>query len=262
VNDCPSNAIDITSGTIDSNCIHCGHCIAICPQSTISPDHGTIKALEQSTVSPTAFQQLTAGMRSCRSYLKKDVPEETIHALIENMAHYPSASNARPVKVTVVRSKEMLELLNNSTATILINKMKLFTSPYLSPLIKLFVPSVNIDGLKKYLKSMIEKEKANKSMICYHAPAVMLFHGPKTKTGMAESDALIWANSTSLYANTMGMGTCFNGFIVKAMEGNKAFKKAFNIPVNHEVYTSLLIGYPKVQYVNETSREKPEVNFI
>ena len=42
VNDCPSSAIDIEQGIINNSCIHCGHCVAICPESTIFPDADAI----------------------------------------------------------------------------------------------------------------------------------------------------------------------------------------------------------------------------
>ena len=98
VNDCPSDAIDIDKGTINSSCIHCGHCVAICPESTVFPDTGDIKGLNLSSVSPADFQQLSANIRTCRSYQLKEMDDETLNLLIDNMKHYPSASNARPLK--------------------------------------------------------------------------------------------------------------------------------------------------------------------
>ena len=99
-------------------------------------------------------------------------------------------------------------------------------------------------------------------MVCHHAPLVMLFHGPISKFGMSEADAYIWATNTTIYAKTLGLGSCFIGFIVKAMGRNKILKKEMNIPVGHKVYAALVLGYPKVIYKNETSRERPEVNFV
>ena len=48
VKDCPSDAIDIEQGTINNACIHCGHCVAICPESTVFPDTDVIKKLHSS----------------------------------------------------------------------------------------------------------------------------------------------------------------------------------------------------------------------
>jgi ferredoxin len=262
VKDCPSSAIDIKTGMIADTCIHCGHCVAICPESAITPDYGNITALEPSTISPVDFQKLSAGLRSTRYYLKKDVPEETIQMLVENMKHYASASNARPIKITVVQSPEKIQLLNDVTVTILIKKLKLVTSPLVKQFLKVFAPGIKIEGLAKYKESFIRKQLTNSSMVCHHAPVVMLFHGPVTKFDMSEADAYIWATNTTIYAKTLGLGSCYIGFIVKAMERDKTLKNEMNIPANHKVYAALVLGYPKVKYSNETSRERPELKFV
>lgn len=262
VTDCPSNAIDIKKGTIANTCIHCGHCVAICPESTIFPGQGDIQPLIKSSITPKDFCSLSAGLRSHRKYLKKEVSEEIIEALIENMKHYASASNARPLKVTVVKNKEKIQLLNDLTAETLLQSIKLITSPIISALIKVFAPSIDVAGLKKYKESFLKKQKTNSSMVCHHAPLVLLFHAPVSKFGMAEADAHIWATNTTLYAKTLGLGSCFIGFIVMAMKRNKNLKKEMNIPANHKVYATLVLGYPKSNYLNETSRKAPEFSMI
>ncbi|MDA3892943.1 MAG: nitroreductase family protein [Salinivirgaceae bacterium] len=262
VNDCPSNAIDIERGIIDNSCIHCGHCVAICPESTIYPDTGEIQKLQSSTVLPVDFQNLSANTRTCRSFISKEVAHETLQLLIENMKHYPSASNSRPIEITIVKSKEIIQRLNDQTANGLIKMLRFITSPILKPILKAFVPKFNITGLDNYKKKFISRQIPESSQVCHHAPLVMLFHAPVTKFGMASADSYIWATYTSIFAQTLGLGTCFNGFIVKAMERSKVMRKEFSIPANHQVYAALLIGYPKVKYINEVGREKPNMNTV
>ena len=262
VKDCPSDAITIETGAIADTCIHCGHCVAVCPETAVSPDFGKIIALRPNPVSADHFRELAAGIRSCRSYLSKEVPEEILLQLVDNMKHYPSASNARPLQVTIVRSSEKMKLLNSMTESSLLRMFSFVTSPLLSPFIRLFAPSISISKLQRYKNSFLEKRKTNDSLICHHAPAALLLHGAVTKTGMLEADANIWATYTSLFANTLGLGTCFNGFIVKAMGKNSKQNPFFGIPDKHQVYAALLVGYPKVKYVNECSRKSPEVTMI
>jgi hypothetical protein len=118
---------------------------------------------------------------------------------------------------------------------------------------------MDIKKLKRYKDRFIERQQTNDSQICHHAPAVLLFHGEVSKTGMTEADASIWATYTSIYASTLGLGTCFNGFIVKAMGKKSKLNSQFKVPASHQVYASLLVGYPKVKYRNEASRQSPIV---
>jgi NAD-dependent dihydropyrimidine dehydrogenase PreA subunit/nitroreductase len=257
--DCPASAITIETGEISDACIHCGHCVAICPEMAVRPDFGDVFLLKPHSVTPKDFSNLTSGIRTCRSYSHKDIPDAVLLQLVDNMKHYPSASNARPLQISIVRSKEKVKLLNDLTEAALIRLFSLVCSPWISPLIRIFAPSMNIGKLKRYKASFIGNQKTNDSQICHHAPAVILFHGEVSKTGMAEADANIWAAYTSIYANTMGLGTCFNGFVVKAMGKGSKLNQQFKVPKNHKVYASLLVGYPKVKYRNEVSRQSPVV---
>ena len=262
VRDCPADAITIETGLIAETCIHCGHCVAICPEMAVSPDFGEIHPLVDHAVTARDFRNLTAGIRSCRSYLPKEVPDEVLNQLVGNISNCPSASNARPLHLTIVRIPEKVRQLNDDTEKSLIRMFSFITSPLVRPFLRLFEPSLDLKKLRRYKDSFIAKRKAGSSFICHHAPAVILFHGPVTKTGMHEADANIWATYTSIYANTMGLGTCFNGFIVKAMGKNSKQNSKYGIPAGHCVYASLLVGYPKVRYRNESSRKGPQVQLI
>lgn len=262
VKDCPSGAIDIDAGTINDNCIHCGHCVAICPESTISPDDGFIEKLTPEPVHSDSFQRLSAGIRTCRSYKGKEVEEEKLKLLIDNMKHYPSASNARPVEITAVRNKENVQRLNDQTALVLMKSIRVFTSPLVMPILQLLAPDLDLPRLSKYKKQYAERNKPGSSLICHHAPLVLLFHAAEKKYSLADADANIWATYTSIYANTLGLGSCFNGFIVMAMKRSKDMRQLFNLPAGHQVYAALLIGHPKVKYANEAGRRPPRVQVL
>lgn len=262
VNDCPSHAIDIEKGSINDSCIHCGHCVAICPESAVFPDAGSITPLQAKSIRAIDYKNLSAHMRSCRSYTKKEVSDKLINQLVENMKHYPSASNARPVEITVVKTPERVQQLNDATVKAFVKTLGLITHPLVKPMMGLFAPAMNMESLEKYKSQFIERQKTNTSQVCHHAPLIMLFHAPVSKFGMGKDDALIWATNTSLYAHTLDLGSCFIGFITKAMERSKDLRRQFSIPEKHVVYAALAIGHPKVHYVNEASRLAPKVTVL
>jgi len=262
VRDCPSDAIDIENGSINDSCIHCGHCVAICPESTVYPDTGEIKKLHPPTLTPTNFQDLSARIRTCRSYQDREVDNETLSLLIENMKHYPSASNARPLEITILKNREIIENINHQTANTLIKTLRFITSPVLMPILRLLAPKLGVRRLNSYKKTFIARQTPESSQVCHHAPAVLLFHAPITKYGMAGADAYIWATYTSIFASTLGLGSCFNGFISTAMKRSRAMRSEFGIPAGHQVFAALLLGHPKVKYINEAGRDRPKVNYM
>jgi nitroreductase len=190
------------------------------------------------------------------------VDDKTLELLIENMKHYPSASNARPVEITVVKTKEIVQKLNDQTAQKLINTIRFITSPMLMPILQLLAPKLDLPRLNSYKKQFMARQTPGSSQVCHHAPAVLLFHAPVTKYSMAAADAYIWATYTSIYANTLGLGSCFNGFISQAMSRRKVMRKEFKLPAGHQVYAALLIGHPKVKYTNEAGQSKPRAEFL
>ena len=262
VNDCPSEAIEIKSWNIDASCIHCGHCVAVCPEKAVQPDFGSIVPLVDSNIQLEDFIHLTASVRSCRRYKSKSIPKELLDMLVENIKNYPSASNKRSLKVTIVQTPEKIQLLNDMTQETLMKAFKLISGKVVGGILNVIAPNLGIKQLRAYMKKHAERNKTMKQQICYEAPVVMLFHGPAGKFGMVKDDAVIWATNTTLLAKTMGLGSCFIGFIVKAMEKNKTMRQTFHIPENHQVFAALTIGYPKVIYVNEVSRKAPEVSVL
>ena len=130
------------------------------------------------------------------------------------------------------------------------------------PILQLLAPKLDLPRLNNYKKRFIARQTPGSSQVCHHAPAVLIFHAPVTKYGMAEADANIWATYTSIYANTLGLGSCFNGFISQAMSRRKSMRKEFRIPAGQQVYAALLIGHPNEKYVNETGRLKPKAVVI
>jgi len=262
VKDCPANAITIATGAIKDTCIHCGHCIAICPEQTVFPDQGEIVPLHSHSVTAEDFVWFTAGIRSCRSYLPREIPDSLLVQLVDSLKHAPSASNARPLKITIVHTPEKIQLLNDLTIDSLIRLFTIITSPIVGTLIRLFAPKMNIDKLRSYKKSFLRKRMENDSLICHHAPAVLLFHGPQSKTGMLEADANIWATYSSLCASSFGLASCFIGFIVKSLGKTGKHNHYFGIPEKNRIYAALVVGYPKVKYKQECSRESPEFNFV
>ena len=262
VQDCPSDAIDIQTWSINETCIHCGHCVAVCPEKAVQPDFGNITPLVDAKVKPEDFIRLTAGVRSCRKYKSKPVPEEILQTLVENMKNYPSASNKRSLKITIVRTPEKIQLLNDMTSETLMKTFKLISGRVVGGILNFIAPDLGINQLRVYMRKYANREKVMPQQICYSAPVVMLFHGPFGKFGMVKDDAVIWATNTTHLAKTMGLGSCFIGFIVKAMESNKTMRKTFHIPENHRVFAALTIGYSKVTYVNEVSRNTSEIEVV
>lgn len=248
--DCTSHAIHIDTATIDPTCILCGHCVAICKQQAVRIDNIPPQTLDKQTITPQQFTTLCAHARTCRHFTSQELPQDILDSIRSNISLYPSASNTRQVQLTIITAPDAIAELNSFTANTLLRLFTIYSNPLISFLLRAFVSKSELQKIKNYKQLFIEKMRRNSQNITYKAPAVLIFHAQHHNTGMLQTDADIWATYTSLLCASHGLGTCFNGFIVKALHKSSKAKVRLGIPPSHTVYISLLIGYPKYTYTH------------
>jgi hypothetical protein len=64
------------------------------------------------------------------------------------------------------------------------------------------------------------------------------------------------------FAESMGIGTCFNGFLVIGINTCKKARKYLNIPKGHKIYESFTAGYAEFSYNRGVLRKDLNVNFV
>ena len=84
-------------------CWACQHCLAVCPTGAISifdrKPEDSLPAPKPEEAAPV-LDALLASRRSCRRYLQKDVPMETIEGMFAILQNLPTGSNKRKVEFT------------------------------------------------------------------------------------------------------------------------------------------------------------------
>lgn len=261
VKDCVSNAIDEETKKIDGDrCSLCSHCLSICPAGAVSIDNIKPEPLRKLPEDMAGiFEDLVFKRRSVRIY--KDIPisEEIINKIIDLTRYAPTGTNSQKVYITVINSKEKIKYFSDMVMKFFTNLSGLL-NPVFLPIVKLFLGSAKtntIYGYKDYLKKYWE----GKNILTYDAPCLFIFHAPKNSS-TPEQDGVIWATTALYYTETLGIGTCFNGFLVRALNAKSKFKRHLSIPKNHTVLETFTAGYPVYSYKNRAVREKAKVNII
>jgi len=81
--------------------------------------------------------------------------------------------------------------------------------------------------------------------ILFNPPALMIFLAPETEQ-MSQAEASMAAQTVALYAPALGLGTCYSGIVMVLFSiSNAAIKKVVPVPRGYEVYSALIVGYPK-----------------
>ncbi|MFI4913253.1 MAG: nitroreductase family protein [Sedimentisphaeraceae bacterium JB056] len=245
VKDCPTGAIVMdTFPVLNSDaCIKCSHCLAVCPKAALSilgkkPAGSTL--LKGNLPSAKQMEILIKGRRSVRQYSDKNVASETIRELVDIASHAPTGVNACSVQFTVIDNKDTMDAFRNEVYERL-EKMLSETTP-------------DDDHIMKFLNFAVKQRNENGSdIILRGAPHLVVTSSPKA-TPCPEADTHIALAYFELMAQSMGLGTLWNGMLKMALTSFSDIPSRLGIPEEHLIGYVMIFGKPAVQYHRTVER--------
>jgi nitroreductase len=99
-------------------------------------------------------------------------------------------------------------------------------------------------------------------MVFRNAPVVIIIHGLRTNF-MARANCSIAARNMEIMAKTIGLGTCWVGFLSSAANlAEKKIERYLDIPDDRSIYGAIMVGYPKFEYRKIIPRKERGVRWI
>ncbi len=258
---CFQQAISIDKGEINQNCIECFHCAAACPVGCIQNDQPADILLPHK-IEAKELKLMLLNRRSHRIFEDKPVSAETLQNILDVVRYSPTSKNSQQVHITVVASPSKIQNLNNKIQQSLNKSIKNSINIFTAPILWLKFGGKQTRSMFRFKQRFFERQKHVKNMITYNAPTVLLFHTPNTPLGNPEMDCNIWASYATLYAESLGLKTCFAGYVVKGFQCNKNECAELGIPKNHKVFSAFLMGYPKITFKRKANREKIKATIL
>ncbi len=249
-------------------CCVCGHCVAICPENALIHKHMPIEKFENLPVTiipPENMRNILLSRRSVREFKEKTIPKELIEQLIEVGIHAGTSSNGQSENFIVIQDRNLLSELEKMVIDILWNKgIKYLGSGIGRKLAKMKVGEEMLRQAIPYYHMMRHRRENNvlAGMIFRNAPVVMVIHGLRTNF-MAHANCSIAARNMEIMALTMGLGTCWVGYLpVAAHLAKKKIERYLEIPDDRGIYGAITVGYPKFEYRKTIPRKEREVRWI
>jgi len=227
---------------VDNMCSLCGHCIAVCPQDAIIyEDFGdeayTFEGIEKlDTIVPyDNLYKFLRGHRSIRHYKKKEVPKDILKKVLDLMQYAPTGSNLRYEKYAIVSDQEKLKSLSDMIIDTVLNTL----------------------GMRaQYEKSFEARKKKYEIPLFYDAPHLIIVSS-MLDMRLADHNIGIIITYGRLAAQSLGLGTCWNGYIQMASQHNKKIMKLAG--VRGKRLGAFMIGYPNITFKRAPPRSRKSV---
>ena len=256
VNDCVARIIEMRDGYPaiaqgkESSCIECQHCLAVCPTGAVSilgKRAEDSMSLEGNLADPENVETLIKGRRSVRQYRDENVPPELLQKIFDVVGYAPTGVNFRQVLFTVVDDKNIMEKLRRTTMEGL---SKLQREGKLPP------------GREYFNDCVRAWEEEGIDTIYRGAPHLVIATAPKD-CPTPEADCLIALSYFELYAQSLGVGTVWNGLgkwtFTELLPGLCA---RLSIPDDHKLGYVMAFGLPEVHYQRTVQRGPARVSRV
>ncbi|MCL5025591.1 MAG: nitroreductase family protein [Chloroflexi bacterium] len=223
----------------DELCINCGHCVTVCPSGALSLKTMTPESCPtvRADLLPTAEQvdHLLRSRRSIRAFEDRTVPREVLAGLIDIARYAPSGSNRQPVEWLVIYEPRDVRRL----ARLVEDWMR------------------DGSGAGSYASSLARATEKGLDLICRGAPHVVIAHTPKGQ----ESNGVIALTYLELAAYSLGLGTCWGGFINNAANNWPPLRQALALPEGRASCGAMLLGYPRHKYQRVPLRNEARITW-
>lgn len=253
----------------NKRCIECGHCVDVCPtRSVIHPLFGEEKVHDYSLAdlpTPRQVSLLLRARRSNRAFSSKEIPQESLHTIIEAAYTAPTAQNTRQVQVVAITDPEKIRAVTVFTVDTFARVAKLLSNPFVKFFLNLFMKKkmasvyAMIPRMQGMYRSVHEKQK---DPVLRKAKAVLFFCAP-TNARFGLADCNLAYQNASLMAESLGVAQFYTGFVLSAIKQDKRgnIYKILNLK-DVQICAGMALAIPEFRFERYADRAHKETIFV
>ena len=232
---------------MEGRCLKCGHCEAICSGGAIDiryegagavPDVSGVKG----EIGYEQFAKLAFSRRSTRNFKSKPIEREKLEKLFDIARYAPTGVNIQSVSWIAINDREKVEKVVDAVID---------WARYVAK----NPPNEMMKGLCEHL---IAAREAGKDPICRTAPCLIVAYDSAENT-FAQINSVIALTQMDLAAQTLGLGTCWGGFVQMASSASPQIAKLIGIPEGFAPQYALMAGYPNIEFKRIPKRNTARV---
>jgi ferredoxin len=221
-------------------CVSCGQCFAVCPAEAISvvgcKDIKIPPFSETHGVSSDAVETLLRRRRSIRHYKAGPVSRIDMEKILEAASLVPSAHNWRKTKAYVCSNHKVISQIHAGVTDYYRRLMQLAASAGMK------LPEEIPEEIKFAIDRLVVNPPAGTDHLFWDAETLLVFTSTYPHP-LCIGDAWMASFAAVIYAATIKVGTCYNGFLIMGLNDDVSIKTLMGIPESEVVVTALTLGY-------------------
>ncbi|MEG6584853.1 nitroreductase family protein [Dendrosporobacter sp. 1207_IL3150] len=235
-------------------CISCGQCVTVCPEGALdnknSPLDRQVPIVEDSVLNSDIVAQFLRSRRSIRNYQLKGVSRDKIVQLLDIARMAPTACNSQGIAYYIVDNPDTLQQISATVIEWTASELK--NSPVMAA--SKYAP---------HTAMMVEQyRQRSEDVVLRSAPCLIIAVTNKDSFATGRDNTYIAFSYLQLFATSLGLGTCWAGlFEYCAASGYEPLIKLLNIPINMQVTSGMMVGYPKHTYHRLVERNPLQVTW-
>ncbi|RPH50866.1 MAG: 4Fe-4S dicluster domain-containing protein [Desulfobacteraceae bacterium] len=252
---CPSeiilfqkNGYPTPAADAEERCIHCGHCVAVCPTASFIHRDMAVEDCppirKEFLLNEKQCEHFLRHRRSIRVYKNQPIPRENLARLIEIARYAPSGRNYQPVEWLVLGKPDEL----NNLSGIVVDWMRWM------------IDNKTEIALSLKLDKTVKRWDNGSNVILRNAAAVIVTHSKKNDQ-IAPVSCTIALTYLELAASSLGLGCCWAGYFNAAATTFPPMMEALALPENHQCLGAMMVGYPKFSYHRLPTRKTPNITW-
>lgn len=221
-------------------CILCGHCEAVCPTGALRLDDPQLIPTsflpKPAEIEPERLGSYLRMRRSIRRYREEPVERVILEQLMAIVRYAPSGRNSQDVQWLMIHDTWEVRRLTGMA----VDWMRK-TAGSGNPLTARY----NLSG-------MVQAWEEGRDHVCHNAPHLIIAHAHQDNR--YRNNALIALAHLDIVAPSFGLGVCWGGIFMQAVNNWVPLLEAMDLPPCHMPVHCLMLGHPAIQFQRPPKR--------
>jgi len=196
-------------------------------------------------------------------YTDKPVAREQLVQIVEAGRYAPTGANRQDVHYIVVSGQERVSELRLLVESFMEKLFRQIQNRAIASFVSMRFGRSALDMLRYYAMGYRFQRESRERCAYFPLPfgqAVIITHAQSFDT-TAQFNCSMALYGCALMAHSLGLGSCFLGFVQLGANMDKGMRHWLEIPKGNQCCGAMVVGYPDIKYRRLVERQSPDIRW-